>query len=61
MASEQRQKIARKKAGLYTVFGGIGILALGYIILAQGSMTLAPAMIIGAFIVMAVGILVGWD
>lgn len=61
MVSEQTKNTARKKAGLYTIFGGIGVLTLGYLLLAQNSITLAPILIIGAFIIMAVGILVGWD
>ena len=61
MASEQQQKIIRKKAGLYTIGAGITTLALGYVLLGKGSTTLAPVMIIGAFVIMGVGILIGWD
>lgn len=59
--NEQRQKIIKKKTGLYIIFGGIGTLGLGYFLLGQGSMNAAPILIIGAFVIMAVGILVGWD
>ena len=61
MANEQRQKIIKKKTGLFVIFGGIGTLALGYVLLGQGSMTAAPVLIIGAFVIMAIGILIGWD
>jgi hypothetical protein len=51
----------RKRAGLYTVLGGIAALIAGYICLGLGSITVAPALIIGAFAVMAIGIALGWD
>jgi len=56
--ADTRQK---RRAGLYTVLSGIGMLAIGYLCLAKGSITVAPALIVGAFVVMAVGIVVGWD
>ena len=64
MAEQAKKKIEvkpRKKTGLYVVGAGIGVLVLGYVLLGQGSITIAPILIIGAFAVMAVGILVGWD
>ena len=51
----------RKRAGLYTVLGGIAALIAGYACLGLGSITVAPALIIGAFAVMAIGIYLGWD
>jgi hypothetical protein len=51
----------KKKTGLYVVLSGIAVLALGYILLSKGSITVAPVLIIGAFVVMAVGIMIGWD
>jgi hypothetical protein len=61
MAQDQKQKIQRRKTGLYVVWGGIATLALGYLFLAKGSITLAPILIIGSFVVMVVGIMLGWD
>ena len=61
MASDQHQKIIKKKTGLYVIGGGIATLTTGYILLGQGSMTAAPILIIGAFAIMALGILIGWD
>lgn len=51
----------RKKTGMYVVGAGIAVLALGYLLLSKGSITIAPMLIIGAFVVMAVGIMIGWD
>jgi len=56
--ADTRQK---RRVGFYTVLAGIGVLASGYVCLAKGSITLAPALILGAFAVMAVGIWLGWD
>lgn len=61
MANDQKQKIQRKKTGLYVVGAGIAVLTIGYIVLAKGSITLAPILIIGSFVILAVGILLGWD
>jgi hypothetical protein len=61
MANEQKQKVEKKKTGLIVAWSGIGILVLGYIFLAKGSITLAPILIIGSFFVMAAGIFMGWD
>ena len=61
MANDQKQKIQRKRSGLIVVWGGVATLGLGYILLAKGSITLAPILIIGAFVILAIGILLGWD
>jgi hypothetical protein len=50
-----------KRAGLYVLYGGVACEALGFVLLARGSMTAAPLLIIGSFLVMGVGILIGWD
>jgi hypothetical protein len=50
-----------KKTGLYVVIAGVACEVLGFVLLAQGSMTAAPALIIGSFVVMGVGIWMGWD
>ena len=52
---------AKKKAGLYVVGAGILCLLAGYGFLAKGDITVAPFLIIGAFVVMGAGIAVGWD
>ena len=61
MSVDPKPKLQRRKTGLYTVFGGIGVLVLGYLALAQGSITLAPILIVGSFGIMALGIALGWD
>ena len=61
MANDQKQKVQRKSTGLFVVGAGIATLALGYILLAKGSITAAPILIIGSFVVLAAGILLGWD
>jgi hypothetical protein len=49
------------KTGLYVVWAGTALLALGYLLLGRGSMTAAPVLIIGAFIVVGTGIAIGWE
>jgi hypothetical protein len=61
MANDQKQKVQRKRTGLIVVWGGIATLILGYLSLAKGSITLAPILIIGSFVILAVGIMLGWD
>jgi hypothetical protein len=61
MANDQKQKIKRKRTGLYVVASGIAVLCLGYVLLAQGSITAAPILIIGSFLILTLGILLGWD
>ena len=43
------------------LFTNAGMVQFKDILLGKGSVTVAPALIIGAFAVMAVGIMVGWD
>lgn len=67
MADNQPQ--AKKNMfGLYIVFGALAVLALGYVVLTKVNAdasnwagAAAPIMIIGGYILVAVGILVGWD
>ncbi len=54
--------------GLYIVFAALAVLALGYFVLTKVNAdasnwagAVAPIMIIGGYILVAVGILVGWD
>lgn len=61
MANDQKQKIQRKRSGLFVVWGGIATLGLGYLLLSKGSITAAPILIIGSFVIMVLGILLGWD
>jgi hypothetical protein len=51
----------QKKSGLYVLWAGIATEALGFVLLSQGSMTAAPALIVGSFLVMGIGIWIGWD
>jgi len=51
----------QKKTGLYVVGAGLACLLAGYGLLAKGDITAAPFLIIGAFVVMGVGIAIGWD
>jgi hypothetical protein len=44
------------KAGKTTLGMGVGVLVVGYMFLATGSMTLAPLLIIGGLITIGVGI-----
>jgi hypothetical protein len=44
------------KAGKITLGAGVGVLVVGYMFLATGSMTLAPLLIIGGLITVGVGI-----
>ncbi len=52
---------APNKKGLYVLIAGIACEALGFVLLAQGSMTAAPALLVGSFVVMGIGIWMGWD
>ena len=59
-------KVAVKKApprtaGMRVVLGGVVCEILGFVLLAHGSMTAAPLLIVGSFVVMGVGIWIGWD
>jgi hypothetical protein len=51
----------KKRTGLYVLWAGIAAEALGFVLLSQGSMTAAPALIVGSFVVMGIGIWIGWD
>jgi hypothetical protein len=51
----------KKKTGLFVVYAGIASLLAGYGFLAKGDISVAPFLIIGAFVVMGVGIGIGWD
>jgi hypothetical protein len=51
----------KKKTGLFVVYAGIAALLLGYAFLAEGDITVAPFLIIGAFVVMGIGIGIGWN
>jgi predicted acyltransferase len=60
MANEQ-PLAPKKKTGLFVVYAGIACLLAGYGFLAKGDITIAPFLIIGSFVVMGVGIVIGWD
>jgi hypothetical protein len=53
--------VVKKKTGLYVVFAGIACEVLGFVLLSKGSMDAAPALICGSFVVMGIGIWIGWD
>ncbi|HJT24950.1 MAG TPA: hypothetical protein VJ873_10250 [bacterium] len=44
------------KAGKITLGAGVGVLVVGYMALALGSMNLAPVLIIGGLVTIGVGI-----
>ncbi|MGH7442748.1 MAG: hypothetical protein ACREKE_08765 [bacterium] len=49
-----------KRVGLALFLAGVACEGLGFLILAHGSMDLAPALLVGSFGVMAWGIWLGW-
>ena len=51
----------KNKTGLYVVFAGVACEAVGFLLLSQNSITAAPILIIGSFVVMGIGIWIGWD
>jgi len=51
----------RGRRGLYLVLAGVACEVLGFVLLSKGSMTAAPALLIGSFGVMGLGIWLGWD
>ncbi len=58
----------KNNKGLYIILGALAVLALGYFILTKVNAdasnwagAVAPILIIGGYITVAVGILVGWD
>jgi hypothetical protein len=69
MAENQpKSGTGKKKNGLYIVGAAIALLVLGYFVLTKVNAdasnwagAAAPIMIIGGYITVAIGILVGWD
>jgi hypothetical protein len=61
MATQAVKKAPPRRAGLMVTLAGVATEALGFVLLGQGSMTAAPALIVGSFVVMGVGIAIGWD
>ncbi len=69
MAEEiKKEQKTKKKTGLYIVGAAIAVLVIGYLILTKVNAdasnwagAAAPILIIGGYITMAAGILVGWD
>lgn len=65
----QEKKVENKnRAGLYIIGVAIAILVMGYYVLTKVNPdasnwagVVAPILIIGGYILVAVGILVGWD
>ena len=55
------ETVSPKKSGLYLLWAGIACEALGFLLLSKGSMDAAPALICGSFIVMGIGLWIGWD
>ena len=58
----------KKKTGLYVIGGAVLLLVLGYFVLSKANADasnwagiLSPFLIIGGYITVAVGILIGWD
>jgi hypothetical protein len=69
MAENQpKNESGKKKNGLYIVGAAVAMLVIGYFVLTKVNAdasnwagAVAPIMIIGGYITVAVGILVGWD
>jgi cytochrome c biogenesis protein CcdA len=69
MAENQpKSESGKKKTGLYIIGAALVLLVLGYFVLTKVNAdasnwagAVAPIMIIGGYITVAVGILVGWD
>jgi hypothetical protein len=61
MAASAAKDQPAKRTGLYVVFAGVACEGAGFVLLGQGSTTAAPLLIIGSFLVMGVGIWIGWD
>ena len=58
----------KRKTGLYVIGAAVAVLALGYFVLTKVNAdasnwagVAAPIMIIGGYVAIAVGILIGWD
>jgi len=59
---------AKKKTGLYIIGAALGVLALGYYVLtlvnpdaSNWAGTVSPLLIIGGYVMVGAGIMVGWD
>ena len=68
MVYQQPPNKAKKKTGLYIIGGALAVLALGFFVLTKVNAdasnlpgAIAPILIIGGYIAVAVGILIGWD
>jgi hypothetical protein len=61
MADAKTSGAPAERAGLYVLLGGVAAEALGFALLARGSMTLAPLLLVGSFPAMGLGIWMGWD
>jgi hypothetical protein len=66
--ADNKPQVKKNITGLYIVFAALAVLALGYFVLTKVNAdasnwagAVAPIMIIGGYILVAVGILVGWD
>jgi flagellar basal body-associated protein FliL len=69
--AEQNQQTAtktKKKTGLYIIGIALALLAVGYYVLtlvnsdaSNWAGTVSPILIIGGYVTVAIGILVGWD
>lgn len=65
---EEKPAEKKNKNGLYIIGAALAVLVIGYFILSKVNAdasnwagAVAPIMIIGGYILVAVGILVGWD
>lgn len=61
MATPEAKNPPAKRTGLYVLSAGVACEALGMALLSQGSTTAAPLLIVGSFVVMGIGIWIGWD
>ena len=71
MSSEQKQKEpakTKKKTGLYVIGAAVLVLIAGYFVLSKANADasnwagiLSPFLIIGGYITIAAGIMIGWD
>jgi undecaprenyl pyrophosphate phosphatase UppP len=66
--TENQPQAKKNITGLYIVFGALAVIALGYFILTKVNAdasnwagAVAPILIVGGYIMVAIGILVGWD
>ncbi len=69
MAEEiKKETKGKKKTGLYVIGAALAVLVLGYYVLSlvnpdasNWAGAFAPFLIIGGYVTIAVGILIGWD